>query len=83
MSEGRLSGTQGTGDILCPFFGAHGKRAIQCRDIYPGAATVTTSFTDCREKEFHEDTYCKACYKKCWLYCWAMRMMWDDEEREF
>lgn len=78
--EGRMSGTMGTGDILCPFFDAHGRRAIQCRDIYPGTSKITSSFVSPEERDFHEATYCKAEYKKCWLYDWAMRMMWEDEE---
>lgn len=73
-----LSSTTGTGDILCPFFRAHGKTAVRCEDIYPETKYITTEFTDGKEKEFHERTYCAGHYKKCWLYDWAMRMMWGD-----
>lgn len=79
-STGKLSGTQGTGDILCPFFHAHGRKAIQCADIYPGSESVTVNFQSREEKEFHEETYCCGHYKKCWLYYWAMKMQWEDED---
>lgn len=78
-TEKRLSGTQGTGDILCPFFGSHGNDAIRCRDIYPGTRSITTEFRNGEEKTFHADTYCKAHYQNCWLYRMAMELMWDDE----
>lgn len=77
--KGKLSGTQGTGDILCPFFHAHGAKAIQCVDIYPGSRAVTVDYVSKEEKEFQEEIYCKAEYKKCWLYDTAMRLKWDED----
>lgn len=74
----RLSCTTGTGDIQCPFFNAHNHRAIQCVDIYPGAKNITTNFMDDQEKEFQMDTYCRAEYRKCWLYDMAMKLNWDE-----
>ena len=79
MAE-KLSGTQGTSEILCPFFGAHGSQAIRCRDIYPGSDTVTTSFESREEKGFHLHTYCEDNYKMCWLYRWAMELQWEEPE---
>lgn len=75
-----LSGTQGTGNILCPFFCAHGADAIRCKDIYPGSSAITTSFESEGEKRFHQKTYCEGNYQKCWLHTWAMELMWEDRE---
>ena len=73
-----LSGTSGTSDIACPFFSAHGKRAIQCKDIYPGARFIRTDFENEGEKRFHQETYCEGNFKMCWLYRCAMKMLWDE-----
>lgn len=78
----KLSGTQGTGDILCPFFSAHNAVAIRCRDIYPGTTSVTMNFKNAEEKRFQLETYCQACYKKCWLYASAMDLMWGEENED-
>lgn len=74
-----LSGTTGTSDIRCPFFSAHGRRAIQCKDIYPETKSVRMNFKNEEAKRFHEDTYCKANYEKCWLYWWSMQMMFTED----
>lgn len=74
----KLSKTAGTGDIRCPFFSAHGKTDIRCKDIYPEAQSVLTHFQSREAKRFHCDTYCKEHYKNCWLYRIAMHMMWDE-----
>ena len=76
--EEKLSGTTGTADIVCPFFCAHAKKTIRCKDIYPWAESVTMVMKDEKEKGFHMDCYCKRGYKKCWLYCCAMKLRWDD-----
>ena len=74
----RMSLTAGTGDIQCPFFNAHNRTAIRCKDIIPGTEHITTTFESQEEKKFHQETYCESHYKKCWLYTWAMQMQWDD-----
>lgn len=77
--KGKLSGTAGTGDILCPFFCAHGKKQLKCKDIYPNTTSIVSNFTSEKERMIHEDIYCEANYKQCWLYKWAMEMIWDDD----
>lgn len=81
MSEAKekLSKTAGSGDIRCPFFSAHGKTTIRCKDIYPETQSVTTVFRNKESKKFHTETYCEGHYQKCWLYCCAMELMWSDE----
>ena len=80
MSETkRVSTTQNTGNICCPFFIAHGKREIVCEGLIDGSKNWTR-FDEAEEKTWHQCTYCEGRYTCCEVYRSIMHWRWSEEE---
>lgn len=80
MSErrNRISSTSGTGDIVCPFFIAHGRTEIQCEGLIPGSK-MRVEFAEEQDKGWHQENYCEKCYQRCEIYCSIQHWRWEDE----
>lgn len=75
----RLSSTQGTALLQCPFFVAHGETEIKCEGMIEGTS-CRISFMNKDGKKFHQETYCENQFKRCEMYCSIKHWKWPDEE---
>ncbi len=73
-----FSTTQGTEDILCPFFLAHGVREIHC-EAYEEQCRSIMRYRCSENKREHMKTYCKGRYAYCEHYRGLMREKYDEE----
>lgn len=78
MSERRISATAGTGNIVCPYFVAHGNTEIVCEGLIDDCRSVM-KFKSAEQKTFHQTTYCEGQYRRCEMCCSIAHWKWDDE----
>lgn len=76
--ERKLSSTQGTRDIVCPFFSSHGRAEIRCEGIMDGTKTAII-FRSQRTKAFFERTYCEGQCRACEIYNMLMDNKYTDD----
>ena len=74
----RISTTQDTGNIRCPFFIAHGRKEIVCEGLIDECRMIS-NFDDQEGKQFHQHNYCEKCYERCEMYCSIMHWKWREE----
>lgn len=80
MSDKRdISGTSGSGGILCPFYIANGSLDIICQGMIPDTHSITR-FRYKTDKNTQQSAFCEGCYKRCETYIAIMHFMdWDEE----
>lgn len=76
---GKLSATQGTRDIICPFFRCHSEREIRCEGVMDGTSTAIV-FRRPKKKAFFKRTYCEGRCKACEIYGMLMEKYNDGDD---
>ena len=80
MSDARdISGTQGSGGILCPFYVANGSMDIICQGIIPDT-TNQIRYKIKTDKITQQKAFCEGCYKRCEIYIAIQHFRYFNEE---
>lgn len=77
--EREISGTAGSGGILCPFYIAQGSTDIICEGTVP-ETTCTQRFKYKTDKQRQQESFCEGCFKRCEHYIAVMHFKYWDEE---
>ena len=79
--ENMISTTRDTGNILCPYFIAHGKRDILCEGIIDGSR-ICLRFSKGEAKSWHQHTYCEGRFQMCEIYRCIMHWRWPEDAED-
>ena len=82
MEEGRgkergACGSQGTRDILCPFFRSHNGYEINCEG-YTDTMVSAMKYRTQTDKKFWQSVYCKQNYQYCEHYNALMMLKYHE-----
>ena len=73
-----MASTQGTADVVCPFYSSHSNKSITCEGCFD-KSRMTLRFDMAEDKKAHFVLFCCRDYQQCEMYCMVMRRKYSDE----